>query len=78
MFVEYLNLETIESANSLNTNRGETDFLSILKNIQKFCQMLEYNMQLLQEIRFALNQLSKPGNNSISKLDSVCREMIEF
>ena len=35
-------------------------------------------MQLLQEIRFALNQLSKPGNNSISKLDSVCREMIEF
>lgn len=52
--------------------RGFWVVLSIQKE-QEICHMMDYNMPLLQEIRLAVNQLSKPGSNSIQRLDAVCR-----
>lgn len=39
---------------------------------------MDYNMHLLQEIRLVINQLSKPGNNSISKLEGVCFNLLVY
>lgn len=51
--------------------RGFGVVLSIEKE-QEICHTMDYNMPLLQEIRLAVNQLSKPGSNSIQRLDAVC------